>query len=63
MATELEVLESLVGGYQRAVSVNSRGFNRFKTMLNVALGFIVAAPLSGATMLLLEAAAPISTRL
>ena len=63
MPTELEALEAMVKGYQSAVVENSRGFRRFKILLNAALILIVAAPILGSTVLALVSQAHAPTRL
>jgi hypothetical protein len=51
--SELEAIESLVAGYQEAVQANHEAFIYFKNLLNIALGFLLAAPILGAAALLL----------
>ena len=50
---ELEALESLCGGYQKAVVQNSEEFGHFRRLLNWAILFVVLSPALGVVALLL----------
>jgi len=50
-ATELEAIESMVGGYSQAVQSNHDSFFRVKMLLHIALLCVLAAPITGAAAL------------
>ena len=61
--TELEAIEAMLERYQQAVNENSLSFNRFQAMLNIALFFMIAAPVAGTLIFALAAAPRLSIRL